>query len=107
MVCVPVGTFTMGSADRADWKHPQGPGSSLTGKDNYPVVQVSRDDACAYARWVGKGLPTEAEWEYAARGRLKDKPYLSGPLPGHSVFPGRLSSNQLPYCTSDNPDLAI
>jgi formylglycine-generating enzyme required for sulfatase activity len=74
----------------ANWKHPHGPGSNINEKDNYPVVHISWYDAVAYCKWAGKRLPTEAEWEWAARGNLQNKIYPWGDEP---VDQGKVKAN--------------
>jgi len=88
----------------ADWRHPSGPGSSIAGRANHPAVNLAYEDAQAYARWLGRELPSEAQWEFAARGGLDGATYSWGDEYYDPVAGWRANTWQGLFPLKDNVD---
>ncbi|MDR5761029.1 formylglycine-generating enzyme family protein [Caballeronia sp. LZ035] len=95
----------------ADWRHPLGPDSSIAGKEQHPVVQVSHRDAVAYAAWAGGRLPTESQWEYAARGGIEQADFVWGddapPRNGPRANVWRDERTPFPVVTTASEKIAV
>jgi formylglycine-generating enzyme required for sulfatase activity len=87
----------------ANWRHPDGPGSDLKGREKFPVVHIAYEDAAVYAKWAGKRLPTEAQFEFAARGGLTGKPYAWGDeLKPGGKWPANIYQGKFPVKGGDS-----
>lgn len=96
-------------APGANWRAPDGPDSSIAGRDDYPVVHIAYEDALAYAAWAGTRLPTEAEWERAARGRAIGAEYVWGAAPAshHDTPVANLHEGHFPHHNTEADGYAL